>query len=356
MEGYSVKLPRTKQEHRSTCVVKTGYEVEPAHVMVSAAREGSMRQFRVVVIDDDAEVLRRVSGRLSTIKREFEGDTWRVDLSTVHVTVCPDESGRYIFADATVPALGAAFSVRPDLVLMDYGYIDPGVLEYWLERDKNGHEITAGDLAGQFLTTVELALEVRAAIDASQLDSAVLAHLQRHFLNFTGPLVLYTMTSRAFLRALGEVEARRVRVDSAFPHAKVTAIDTRYELYNGDEFIGQKHDSGYYAHLVGGLVNREIQVAMLETMLEKARGLKYLRYRRSVFAAGAIVAVGGGIAAVGEFLGSRVGEFMRHGDYPNAAIAVGLALVLVLVMGTLLPLAFGRFMSGLVDKEDSPRN
>jgi hypothetical protein len=264
------------------------------------------------------------------------------------VQIEEDGDGRYGFTSSTIDELGRKFSLRPDIVLMDYGYVKKKVLDYWLDRHRKGYVVTASDLQGQILTPAELASAIKALIAEGDADSAIKQNLQRNLLDFSGTLILYTMTSSALIAALGEVESRRSRVDSAFPHAQVQAIDTKYELYNGDEFAAQKHEPGFYAHLVGVLIDRSVQIGMLETMLEHARGLKYLRYRRSMVAVGAIVAVGGGVAAVAEFLGSRVGDFMLAGDYWNAIIASGFALIVAFVMGALLPFAFGTFMSGLV--------
>lgn len=311
-----------------------------------------MRRFRVVVIDDDAEVLRRVPGRLSRTERKFGSTIWQIDLATVRVELEKDNRNSYVFTKGTLDRLGQAVSLKPDALFFDYVYIEREVLAYWLNSESERHAITPNDLAGQFLTPVELASAVEQLIQEGGTDSALRQALRRNFLGFKGPIFLYTMTLKPFLPVFGQPEFRASRIDTAFKRkSAVKIIDTNYELYNR-EYAEQKHDPSFYAHLVGGLIDKNIQIALLETMLERAKNLRYLRYPRSMVAVGAIVAIGGGIAAVAEFLGSNVGDLLRTGDYQQAIIAAGFAILVAFLVGALLPFAFGRFMSGLLGRSE----
>jgi hypothetical protein len=309
-----------------------------------------MRQYRVLVIDDDIEVLRRLPGRIIPSKRTFEGKIWNVDLSSVHVEIERNGEGVYEFKNSTIMDLGQKLSVRPDLILADYGYVDRTVLNYWAERASGGYSVTADDLTGQLLTPVDLVSSVEDFIANGNVDSALINSLRGNLLEFDGRFIIYTMTSKAFIAALGEVESRRSRVVPAFPRAEIGAIDTNLELYNREEFASRKHEPDFYAHLVTGLINQAIQTTMLEAMLQEARNLRYLRFGRSVAAVGAIVAIGSGFAAVAEFIGNRIAQLLQSGEYGSAALVGAFAIVVVFIVGMLLPLAFGRVMSGLLGR------
>lgn len=311
-----------------------------------------MRHYRIVVIDDDPEVIQRVEGRISNWSREFEREVWQIELSLVQVTIEPTDADTYRISDTTIRELAQAFSQTPDLVFADYGFIRPTVLEEWREKSKTGHTITPNDLKGKFLTLVDLANSTREATGRKALSASLRSALLHNFLGFSGKVFLYSLTTTAFLPVLGELEFRRSRVQAAFPRASVTSVDTKYEFYNGEEFAQQKHEARFYAHLVSGLIGWSAQVAMLETMLARARKLKYLQIRRSIVSVGGIVAFGGGIAAVGGFLGERITDLLQRGDYPNAALVGGAGLVLVFTLGLALPFLFGTFMSGLLTSDE----
>lgn len=311
-----------------------------------------MRRFRVVVIDDDVEVLRRIHGRLSKSERTFEGRTWQIDLETVPIQLEEDGRGGYAFTAQTIERLGRAVSLKPDVLFFDYVYIERHVLAHWLRWHGEGHALGPDDLDRQFLTPVELAHVVEQTIKQDNTDTSLKVSLRKNFLDFEGPVFLYTMTLQPFLPVLGQPEFRASRLDTAFRRkAGVKIIDTNYELYNR-EFADQKHEPNFYAHLVGGLIDKHIQISLLEAMLEQAKSLKYLRYPRSVVAVGAIIAIGGGVAAMAEFLGSNFGDLLRSGNYQQAVIVAGFGLLVAFLVGALLPFAFGRFMSGLLAERE----
>jgi hypothetical protein len=312
------------------------------------------RIFRAVVIDDDETVLSRVRGRVGTEARIFEGTAWQVELITVRVGLERGYNGRYGFTTQTFTDLTDALAAPPDVLLLDYGFMNRERTEYWRDRHGQGSVITRNDLHGDFLTPVDLADAIQSAISQGGINHVAAARLKRHFLAFAGPLVLYTMASRPFVVALGEVEDRRCHVARSFKGASsVEAVDSNYEFYNREQFHSTKHDSDFYAHLISGHLDRVIQIKLLEAMLAEASNLKYVRVKRSVGSVGAVVALGAGIAAVADFLGSQITWLMRSGSYTEAALVCGFALLLVFAVGIALPFVFGKIMTGLLGKDEA---
>jgi hypothetical protein len=313
-----------------------------------------MRQYRVLVIDDDAAVLSRLRGRISRSKRDFEHETWQIDIATVHIELQQGPDGRYGISYPTLLRLAESVLVRPDLILTDYGFMDRDRMSYWRDQHARGHMVTLSDFAGEFLTPVELIAAARDIAAAENMDSKLREALRRNLLDYDGRVVIYSMTSRAFIGALGEIETRRANVDAALPIATVEAVNPNYELYNRDEFVDAKHDPAFYAHLIGGLIDKVIQINLLEAMLNQARNLKYLRVRKSVTSVAIVVALGAGTAAVGDLIGSQITVLLKSGDYGPAALVAGFAVALVFFVGIVLPFGFGKIMTGLLGTGEAP--
>lgn len=307
---------------------------------------------RILVIDDDEEVIKRLGDRLSLERRTFEGRTYQMDLRTVHIKVDKIDDQTSRISNLTLQELSAACAQPPHVIFADYGYILNDTIQQLRKLAEEGKEFTEQDLVGKALTPADLAQAVRGFINDKRMESYKRHNLKKNFLECKARLYLYSYTSKHFIKALGEVTARANRTKAAFPNCTVIAKDTRFEFYNGAEFDwpnpNSKHDGRFYAHLVGGLIDGLIHVEFLECMLSDARRLKFLRIQRSVVAVGFIVALGGAIGATAEWLGGRVVGLAAGGLYMSAGTIVVLTMVFILVIGLTVPVIFERAMSGLL--------
>lgn len=309
--------------------------------------------FRVLIIDDDLEVIKRLPERILREQRYFEGRTWSIDLRVVHVKVEKINENHYQIANSTFEELASACSQPPHLILADYGYAQKEIISTLKHLSDQGKEIKEEDLIGKVFTTADLAAAVQKFILDSSVDSYKRNSLKKNFLESSAKLYLYSYTSKDFIKALRGVEARANRTKAALPNCKVIPVDTKHEFYNGEEFDypnPTKHDGKFYAHLVGGLINHLIQIEFIEHILEDAKRLKYVRVRRSTVSVGIIVALGGAIGAFSEWLGGRVLDLFSHGFLVPAFTIVGLAVVFILIIGLVVPVAFERVMTGLLTK------
>lgn len=307
--------------------------------------------FRVLVIDDDEEVIKRLPERVTIEQRTFEGRTYQVDLRALHVRVDRVNEETSHFSDATLQELSAACAQPPDVIFADYGYILNEVIEKLRQLAQDGKKFTEKDLSGKALTPTDLSNAASLFARDEKIDFYKRENMLRNFLESKAKFYLYSYTSKDFITTLGEVSARAKRTKSAFPFCTVIPVDTKYEFYNGSEFDWPnptKHDGRFYAHLVTGLINELIQREFLEFMLQDATRLKYVRVQRSVISVACIVALGGGIGAAAEWLGSRVVGLASSGLYIPAFTIAGLAVILVLLLGLSIPFAFEHVMSGLL--------
>jgi hypothetical protein len=269
----------------------------------------------------------------------------------VLVSVEPSDDGKYRICRETLESLAAACNEEPGLILADYGYAQKQVIAELRQKAQNGPELTEQDVAGRALTTADLISAAREYSRDPNVDSYKRRMMDVNFLRFSKKLYLYSYTSKEFKRAMGEVAARATRTKAALQGCTVIPIDTKYEFYNGDEFdwpSSSKHDGRFYAHLAAGLINHIIQHELLESMLEDAKRLKFVRIRSSAVAVALIVALGGAIGACTEWIGGRVLALSSAGDHMSAAAFGLLTVVWLFVMGMVLPFVFERIMSGFL--------
>lgn len=313
-------------------------------------------QFRVLIVDDDLEVISRLQERLVLDPISFEGRNWEVDLRIVHVKVqTVDEHFSQISSD-TFEQLAAACSQPAHLILADYGYATKEVMDALTLLPDQGKEITSDDIVGKILTTVDLVSSAQKYCLDLKVDSYKRESIKKNFIGSTAKLYLYSYTSKAFYKALGEVEARVRRVKASLPGCKVVPVDTKYEFYNGQEFDWpnpSKHEQKFYAHLVGGLINNLIKIEFLTHLLNDSKRLKYVRIRRSSISVAIIVALGGAIGATAEWLGGRILDLFSKDLVVPAYTIIALTMIFILMIGLIVPFAFERVMTGLISKEGS---
>jgi len=312
--------------------------------------------FRVLVIDDEEEVIKRLPGRVSVEQRKFEGRTYQIDLRLVRVQVerVNDETLR--ISNSTLEELSAACAQPPHIIIADYAYVQRETIEKLLQISQQGKEITEQDLIGALLSTSDLARAAQVFASDKSVDSYKRHNLRKNFLESRVKFYLYSYTSKQFIKAAGELADRARRTKAAFLNCNVIPIDTRYEFYNGSEFDWPnptKHDIKFYSHLASGLVNDLVQREFLEYILSDTKRLKYVRIQRSVLSVGLIVALGGAIGAGSEWLGNRIVGLASTGLYIPALLIAGLSVLFILIMGLIVPFAFERIMSGLLSKSES---
>lgn len=319
-----------------------------------------MKKFRVLVIDDNEEVLSRIPKKVYIQQRNFERKNYLIELHLVHVEIVPSDASKYSISNSTIKKLASVCSKPFNLILSDFGYAQKEVTDKLRIEANNGKRITKEDLVGKVLTTADLAIEVKSTCKSESFNSKEKKGLTENFINSYAKFYLYTYSSKEFYEALGEVPERATITQSHFKNiGKIDPIDTKGEFYNGNEFDWpneSKHSGEFYAHLVGKLINQIIQLEFTEFILNDSKRLKFLQTPRSIYSVAVIVAIAGAIGAMSEWLGAEIFKLSVHNEISTAILFGCITIIVIFIIGLLLPKIFEhsitRFLSVVKNNDE----
>jgi hypothetical protein len=316
--------------------------------------EFSKNRFRVLVVDDNFELIKKLGERILKGERTIAGTHWQVDFHGVYIEVVQDRDGTR-FSDETLGKLVEACSNPPNLILADYGY---STLE-------QGKQLYSGELPPeqffeQILSAPDLIPAVENFLQRERPNDKKLA-TQIHSSLRDNPcrLFLYTYTPPKFRNALPTVDARRILTQGAFQRSKVVPVDISLQLYKDGAFDVEDpttQDKSFRAYLTTGLlehiIQRELLIFVLARETERLRGVRYFRSATGVFV---IVLFAGAIGAVGEWLGARIMALFIGGFAGMAVMLCLLVGVVFFILGLCVPFVVETFMPNLLTKLKSDR-
>ncbi len=174
-----------------------------------------VRNFRVLVIDDDDEVLKELPGKVNTEEREFEGRIWRIDLQTVHVKIENRPNGGFLISTKTLAELAEKCHEMPHVIFADYGYANKEEMAKLRALYNEKYVITEQDVKGKIFTLNDLGKAVRSYSKNLCLDTQKRENLKKNFLGFKYKLGLYSYRSKELIDLLqGWRNAKITRVRS----------------------------------------------------------------------------------------------------------------------------------------------
>lgn len=253
-------------------------------------------RFRILLIDDDAEMNSRLEGlltgcRLSVGGIEVVPEVDRVDVALEEKT---EQPGIWRIKEETLKQLHfLSQSPGYNLVMTDFGFVTDEAKDILWGRDRS-RKPTKNDAKGRILSIRDLRLQFEEwRTHVGQRRSAawnVFTSARR--------VILRSFASRLAFDILGPVIPNRsLETQAAFPNAEIVAIDSRQEFFGNDEFyeIYERPDGrDFYRYLVGTYSTRVIESEMLRHVIKIT---KNLRIKRSVFNialfAGAVTLIGG---------------------------------------------------------------
>lgn len=310
-----------------------------------------VRNFRVLVIDDDGEVLKELPGKVNTEEREFEGRIWRIDLQTVHVKIENRPTGGFQISTETLAELAEKCHEMPHVIFADYGYAKQEEMAKLpaLYNKKGG--IIEQDVKGKIFTLNDLGKAVRSYSENACLDTKKRENLKKNFLGFKFKLGLYSYRSKELLDVLKGMKERKNHTREVLRNCKIVPIDTKVIFYADGKFdtgASSKHDGKFYAHLLTGLIDNLIKIEFLNHILIDAKRLKYLRVRRSGRTVAVIAAIGVAVGAVAEWLGGHAIALAKAGQVILSLSVVGLTVVFFLALGIVIALVFDNLITRLL--------
>ncbi|HHT9112718.1 MAG TPA: TIR domain-containing protein [Candidatus Wunengus sp. YC65] len=236
----------------------------------------SKQTFRVVVLDDRQDSLRRIEKRISggqTLGQLDPALPVSVHSVLVRLKKVPNsqnQEDRWTFDDAIVNDLLNAVSESPGLIFIDYGFADQQSVKPKLEEIAKERAITEADLEGRVLTAFALAKWVKSEVN---VPDTVRRLLIKTFFETLSPVYLYSYTSQLIVHAVGRIDDRVRKIRQVFPYAQVSAIDTRRELYNDEEFDWpnpkSKFDPEFYNYQVAVLLDYVVHKEILRSQLKE---------------------------------------------------------------------------------------
>lgn len=313
------------------------------------------RIFNVVVIDDKEVSCNRIAEKLPGARRVTVGDTdVKIEVKVVHVRVRREDRANqpeldsWTFKSEIVGQLREAAAAKPDLLLVDYFYVDDRVSAH-LKKVAVETEGAKIDTTGRALTPYDLRQWVETS---DEIDGAHKAAILKGLFGFSGPLYLHTYTPQELKNMVGPVDVRMRRASLAFPHAEITAVDTRSEFFSNDVFDnpkgGSRYNRDFYAYQLATYFD---QVAQKEIFRKAFSENRFIRVRRSSYAVSLICAVGAAVGFASGWAGTLALEFARCGRYLEAVAVCLLCLLAMLVAGFTLTFWFEALMRRLVREE-----
>ena len=321
-------------------------------------RRPSLEEFVVVVIDDKEESRRRVCDAIQGNRKLDDRDV-RVIVNNVLVKVKQLEYAdpllgkRWTFEAEVADQLARAAEARPDMIIVDFVYIDRAVQSEIVSHiNENG---TATENKRElYLNPRDLRVWVE---NCNSISAAIRKNILRNIFDSSVPTFLHTYTPESLEDATGKPEVRKGIADFAFPNAKnlVELVDTREIFYSGNAFDPGSGKSFYrpdhYGHMLGlhfsHLVDKQIY---RKHIYEK----KYLRVKNSAMTISTIVCIGTCFAAATSLIGGVLFEYLKKGDVVEAVIIFVGSVISSAVLGGMIGLLFERLMRNLLPpaKED----
>ncbi len=316
----------------------------------------SSASFYVIVLDDKEDVCLRIEDKIAGGPTPGQIDPLvPVHVKSIHITLTeighsedPLKS-RWTFAPPVLSALMEASVRKPDLIIVDYVYVNGEVAKVLKEKGECD-QFNKDMMAERTLTPVDLRKWVEQAANApSDETRTILTNL----FNASCPVYLHTYTPKGLDDIVGTVAERIKKASQVFPHAQINAIDTRSELFKNDVFdwpsFPSMKNEKYYPYQLAVLFDQVVKKEVIRKELQSSR---YLRIKRTTFSVSVISALGAGIGFTGAWLGNILAESIRDGDYLIGGMLAVFLLSALVVLGAVCPFLFEKWMQKIMPESE----
>jgi len=303
------------------------------------------QDFRIIVIDDDQETCNRVEERIAGIK-EIEGLRKKVNIEVdkIKVDIIRGEDGQWLISPVTIHTLIEKCQNKPDLIIGDYGYANEDVIKQ-LKEEAKSRKILSDELEGSVFTPVNVRDFIKENKNIPESSKKI---IKKNFFSSGKPVILYSYPSKEFFDALGPMDARKSKTGKAFNLSNVIAIDTKKELYRGDDFDSPsdtKKDPRFYAYQLSVVLDYLVQMEILRVFLEPKMYYGSLKYAIVV---GVLTSIAAAIGFAGQWIGSLVHDMLIKGDIQNAIIFGISCIITLFVLGFVLPFIVGKIIANYI--------
>ncbi len=202
--------------------------------------------YRVLVIDDQKEVVDRVSNIcLSNFPTEISKNI-NLEIDTLFIEVVQKTSYKEEFeiSDKTIENLINLSSKEFSHIFTDFGFVADSDIYDTLPLDTVG-EIEPKSLTNKVFTPVDLIIKTKQYIKQHRNTKSI-KNLKQNFLNFAGKLSLYSYWDKRFNKVYHSLGERAFITQNVFPHASFDQLyDIKSLIYdNNDAYrTNQHHDA-----------------------------------------------------------------------------------------------------------------
>jgi|WetSurMetagenome_2_1015567.scaffolds.fasta_scaffold30844_3 hypothetical protein len=315
------------------------------------------REFHVVAIDDKPEVCQSIKRKLEEVWAERDCPRVTVIVHAVSVKlkregIDVDPLGdEWTFDDDMLPALSESCLVRPDVVFVDYTYMDQKVGDALKAAAASGQGgLTKGMMQGRERMPADLRDWVE---NHKLLPRGDRKRILKNLFDTPCPVYMHSYTPEGTECVVGPVEDRLKRTSLAFPNAELHLIDTRSLLFNNGEFDWPKpktqryYTKEYYPYQVAVVFSLMVHKEILRRELIARQ---HLRILWTGLASAGLATVLAAVGRVFSGFGNRMADSLFNSqNWVTSALAGGIVFVVLMFLGYLAILALekaGRRLRG----------
>lgn len=285
------------------------------------------RVFRVLVIDDSEEVLKRVSDNIPTNPVCPKGSSVEVrfEVKTLHVkltSIGKNDKGQdsiYEISDDTIEKLGCLCSEPFEYIYSDFGYIGNREINEELRKQltESGQQVSEGQIKNNLLQLRDIKTKFEKIKYSGIINYELVRRIERNFISHEGKVILYTNSPypfNSYFSSESSLNMRKAEVRKVFEAAIILETDNKWIIKMHEEFqinpkieeVFKDNPDGkkdYFAKLLGNYIKHNIEYDALEFLVESQQ---YLRYANAKNGAKKLVKWGLMLGAVSAVLGEAI--------------------------------------------------
>jgi hypothetical protein len=285
------------------------------------------RVFRVLVIDDSEEVLKRVGDNIPTKPVYPKGSSVKVrfEVKTLHVkltAIGKNEKGRdniFEISNDTIEKLGYYCSEPFEYIYSDFGYIGNRDINEDLRKQltESRQQVSEGQIKGNLLQLRDIKTKFEKISYSEIINYELVRRIERNFIGHTGKVILYTNSPypfNSYFSSESSLNMRKAEVREVFESAIILETENKWIIKMHEEFpiipkieeVFKDNPEGkkeYFAKLLGNYIKHNIEYDALEFLVESQQ---YLRYANAKNGAKKLVKWGLMLGAVSAVLGEAI--------------------------------------------------
>lgn len=245
------------------------------------------KKFRVLLIDDNAEVLNRLK---AIVQRDVKAgnESIKIEVSTLHVRLTTDDGELYKVSEETIRSLGICCEAEFDYIFSDFGYVGDFDKSNALTEEliRTRRIVTKKDFQGNVLQL----LDIKSTFLHMQLPELERARIENYFFHHRGKILIYTNSPYPYDSYFisTEIPIRINEVKDVFPelsedpyfilmHEEFPTTPEILEAFKGKD--AEKKE--YFSVLLSNYIDHAMQFVALQYMVSQQGKLKFVNVEKA---------------------------------------------------------------------------